>query len=279
MSSQPSTADEEGRGLWISKISVATDAQQLQRAFAPFGTVSEANVVKPGLAHVTFEDLQCASKALESKQGVFVDGQKIGIRRARSYFIRVEQQEKLRLLQSQRQRESLQSNAMREQAESLDRSGGVRVDGVRGKKEEWDVEDDSEDDDGEEAFRLQRQRMTESRLKQAQASPFGIPEGAKGIRQAQGLPDSSSPFGQERPVVRRADRFHDEEDDEEEDEDEDAWAEYDRDWEDEGGGDWKDDGATAKDVEREGSKWQDVKKKKNDGWENDDEVSLRSSRA
>jgi RNA recognition motif-containing protein len=250
------TADEEGRRLFVSKLSGATDADRLREAFAPFGTLLDAQIAKPGLGHVTFEDVECASRALDRMQGVIVDGYEIGVRRPRSYFIRAEQQVKMGLVQKQRQKEAKQSNDVREQARNLDASEGLG-NGSDGVDDDVDV-------------RLQRQREAlKSQRNAGAASPFGVEEGARGARAREA---EAAPRYLTDGARRRVIRYDEEEDDDEDDEDDDVWADFDRTFDEDD--DWKDDGATAKDMERQaGSKWQDFKGKDKDfGWE-DDEVS------
>lgn len=261
------TADEEGRRLFISKLSGATDAERLREAFGPFGTLLDAQIAKPGLGHVTFEDVESASRALDRMQGVIVDGYEIGVRRPRSYFIRAEQQAKLGLVQRQRQKEAMQSNVVREQARSLDNPEDRQATGA-GRKGRDDGDGDEFDNV---ELRLQRQRDALMRKRDTgAASPFGVEEGARGARERE---TEAAPRYLTDGARRRVIRYDDDEGDEDDEDEEDAWADFDRTFDEEDN--WKDDGATARDMERQGSKWQDFKGKDKDyGWE-DDEVCAR----
>jgi len=107
-------ADVQGQRLFITGLPSSIDDVRLYLAFESFGCLIEANVAKPGLGFVVFADVETADLALQSMDGELISGKEVKVKRARSYYIRKEEQARLKFAQAQRDRESMNQAIVQE---------------------------------------------------------------------------------------------------------------------------------------------------------------------
>lgn len=97
--------DVSGKRLFVTGLASSIDDVRLYLAFEGFGRIVEAHVAKPGLGFVVFDDTPTADDALAAMEGSEVSGKEIKVKRARSYYIRKEEEARLRIQSNQRERE------------------------------------------------------------------------------------------------------------------------------------------------------------------------------
>lgn len=114
-------ADIRGTRLFVTGLPSSVDDIRLYLAFEEYGRVLEAQVAKPGLGFVVFEDMETADEALAGMEGEAISGKEIRVKRARSFYIRKEEEARLKLAQAARERE------MRTAALAEEHSRRVRI--------------------------------------------------------------------------------------------------------------------------------------------------------
>jgi len=97
--------DLTGRRLFVTGLPSSIDDVRLYLAFEGFGRVTEAHVAKPGLGFVVFDDAPTADEALTAMEGTEISGKEIKVKRARSFYIRKEEEARLRQQSQERKRE------------------------------------------------------------------------------------------------------------------------------------------------------------------------------
>jgi len=97
--------DVSGKRLFVTGLASSIDDVRLYLAFEGFGRIVEAHVAKPGLGFVVFDDTPTANDALEAMEGSEVSGKEIKVKRARSYYIRKEEEARMRMQSKERERE------------------------------------------------------------------------------------------------------------------------------------------------------------------------------
>jgi len=97
--------DLTGKRLFVTGLPSSIDDVRLYLAFEGFGRVTEAHVAKPGLGFVVFDDAPTANDALAAMEGTAISGKEIKVKRARSFYIRMEEEARLRQQSQERKRE------------------------------------------------------------------------------------------------------------------------------------------------------------------------------
>ena len=111
--------DALGRRLFVTGLASSIDDVRLYLAFEGFGRIVEAHVAKPGLGFVVFDDAPTADDALAAMEGSEVQGKEIKVKRARSFYIRKEEEARMRLQSRDMQREEQTKMYVSEQARRL----------------------------------------------------------------------------------------------------------------------------------------------------------------
>ena len=111
--------DLSGRRLFVTGLPSSIDDVRLYLAFEGFGKILEAHVAKPGLGFVVFDQPGTADEALAAMEGTEISGKEIKVKRARSFYIRQEEEARLRLESAEREREQQATLIASEQARRL----------------------------------------------------------------------------------------------------------------------------------------------------------------
>jgi hypothetical protein len=111
--------DLSGRRLFVTGLPSSIDDVRLYLAFEGFGKILEAHVAKPGLGFVVFDQPGTADEALAAMEGTEISGKEIKVKRARSFYLRQEEEARLRLESAEREREQQATLIASEQARRL----------------------------------------------------------------------------------------------------------------------------------------------------------------
>ncbi|EKX35321.1 RNA binding protein, plastid or PPC targeted [Guillardia theta CCMP2712] len=98
-------ADLTGQRLFVTGLPSSMDDLRLYLAFEGFGTILEAHVAKPGLGFVVFEDPETADDALDAMANTEISGKEVRVKRARSFYIKKEEEARLKMAKMAKDRE------------------------------------------------------------------------------------------------------------------------------------------------------------------------------
>eukprot|EP00960_Hanusia_phi_P071157 767484-Hanusia_phi.AAC.3 len=99
-------ADLTGQRLFVTGLPSSMDDLRLYLAFEGFGTILEAHVAKPGLGFVVFEDAETADDALDAMANTEISGKEVRVKRARSFYIKKEEEARLKMAKMAKDREN-----------------------------------------------------------------------------------------------------------------------------------------------------------------------------
>uniref|UniRef100_A0A7S0QY70 RRM domain-containing protein n=1 Tax=Cryptomonas curvata TaxID=233186 RepID=A0A7S0QY70_9CRYP len=99
-------ADLTGKRLFVTGLASTVDDVRLYLAFEQINGLLEAHVVKPGIGYVVFSEIRWADEALDKMKDTLLNGKEIRVKRARSFYIRKEEEARMRQAQAQRAREA-----------------------------------------------------------------------------------------------------------------------------------------------------------------------------